>query len=280
MQQAGRIAADAPFVFIPCPIDMQAPDGDLKLLMETIERVQEQAGQPIALLAIDTLSKTFGAGKENTDDMAGYVANCQRVASHFDCLTAVVHHRPKDSESRDLRGHSSLRGGVETTILIEAGDIKSATTLKQKDGEDNVVVRFKLERIVIGEDKRGKEISTCLTEIIEGDVPVQHSDPRDARKARLTGHKRMALRAIEEVINKDGREPPADIPHDSIDRFRTWKSAQAGQIRDRLFGEFYALEDGDEDKRRDNARRNTNRTLKDLKAAQILGSWGDWLWLN
>jgi KaiC/GvpD/RAD55 family RecA-like ATPase len=280
MQQAGQIAEDAPFVFIPTPIDLQSPEGDLKALMETIHSVVEQAGIPLALLVIDTLSKTFGAGKENTDDMASYVANCQRISSAFDCFTLVVHHRPKDSESRDLRGHSSLRGGIETTILIEAGDIKSATTLKQKDGEDNMVVRFKLERVVIGEDKRGKEISTCLTEIIDGDIPVQHSDPRDARKARLTGHKRMALKAIEDVVAASGREPPAEIPPSAIDRYRTWKAVDSALVRDRLQNEFMALSDNGSDKSSDNARRNTFRVLKDLKSAEILGSWGNFIWVN
>jgi KaiC/GvpD/RAD55 family RecA-like ATPase len=280
MQREGKIAPDAPFVFIPTPIDMQAADGDLGALMETIRQVTEQASIPLAMLVIDTLSKTFGAGKENTDDMAGYVANCQRVSSAFDCLTVVVHHRPKDSESRDLRGHSSLRGGIETMILIEAGDIKTATTLKQKDGEDNIVVRFKLERVVIGEDKRGKEISTCLTSIVEGSELGEMIDPRDARKRRLTGHKRMALDVIEEVIAKAGTEPPADIPADSIDRYRTWKAALAELVRDRLKNEFAALGDNSRDKKGDNAHRYTFRVLKDLKTAGILGSYGDWVWVN
>lgn len=280
MQHAGRIAPDAPFVFIPCPIDMQSADGDLGALMETIHQVAEQAGVPLALLVIDTLSKTFGSGKENTDDMAGYIANCQRVSSAFDCFTLIVHHRPKDSESRDLRGHSSLRGGIETAILVEAGDIKTATTIKQKDGEDNMIVRFKLERVVIGEDKRGKEISTCLTEIVDGDVPAQFVDARDIRKSRLTGHKRTALNAIEEVIGKAGKEPPTDIPPEAIDRYRTWKAVDAQTVSERLKNEFYALEDGDEDKRRDNARRNANRALKDLKSSGVIGSWEEWIWVN
>jgi hypothetical protein len=288
MQQSGSIAPDAPFVFIPTPIDMQAPDGDLKSLMETIYKVADMAGVPLAMLVIDTLSKTFGAGKENTDDMAGYVSNCQRVSSAFDCLTVVVHHRPKDSESRDLRGHSSLRGGIETTILVEAGDIKTATTLKQKDGEDNIIVRFKLDRVVIGEDKRGKEISTCLTSIVEGSVADEKADPRDARKTRLTGHKKFALRIIEEAVERSGVNPPADIPADAIDRYRTWKAVSAGLVRDRLQQEFIALSDngslgqGDNasDKSGDNARRNMFRVLKDLKTAGILGSFGEWFWVN
>lgn len=280
MQRAGKIAPDAPFVFIPCPIDMQAPDGDLGALMETIHQVVEQSQTPMAMLVIDTLSKTFGAGKENTDDMAGYIANCQRVSSAFDCFTAVVHHRPKDSESRDLRGHSSLRGGIETAILVEAGDIKTATTIKQKDGEDNMVVRFKLERVVIGEDKRGKEVSTCLTEIVDGEVPMQFVDARDARKNRLTGHKCTAMRAIDNLVARSGVEPPAAIPGEMIDRYRTWKAVPAEMVSEWLKNEFYALEDGDEAKRRDNARRNANRALKDLKSAMVIGSWEDWIWVN
>jgi hypothetical protein len=66
-----------------------------------------------------------------------------------------------------MRGHSSLRGNVDTTILVEAGDIKTATTLKQKDGEDNLQVRFRLNRVVIGTDRRGKEVTTCLVEITD-----------------------------------------------------------------------------------------------------------------
>ena len=170
MQQAGEIAKDAPFAIVPTPIDMQAEAGDVKALIETIHVLADIAKASPAMIVLDTLSKTFGAGKENTDDMVNYVNNCQRVSSAFDCLTLVVHHRPKDQESRDLRGHSSLRGNVDTTILVEAGEVKTATTLKQKDGEDNVQVRFRLHQVTIGKDRHGKERTTCLVEMTE-DMP-------------------------------------------------------------------------------------------------------------
>lgn len=167
MRENGEIASDAPLAYVATPIDMQAENGDVKALIKTIHIAAESCGLKPAMIVLDTLSKTFGAGKENTDDMVNYVNNCQRVASAFECLTVVVHHRPKDADSKDLRGHSSLRGNVDTTILVEAGDIKTATTLKQKDGEDHIQVRFKLNRVVIGQDKRGKEVSTCLVEITD-----------------------------------------------------------------------------------------------------------------
>ena len=65
-----------------------------------------------------------------------------------------------------------------------------------------------------------------------------------------------------------------------IDRYRTWQAIRAETVSDRLKNEFYALEDGDEGKRRENARRNANRVLKDLKSASIIGTWGDWIWVN
>lgn len=280
MRASGELSGEAPFFLIPTPIDLQSADGDVGALAATIRKVVRGAGMAPGMVVIDTLSKTFGAGKENTDDMVSYVNNCQRIASEFDCLTVVVHHRPKESESRDLRGHSSLRGNIDTAILVEAGDIKTATTLKQKDGEDNQRVRFTLERVVIGTDKRGKEVSTCLTRLVDGDAPSTGLPPLERKKRDLKGQKRAALSAIEEVVAKLGVEPPMDIPSDAIDRFKTWRAATSGQVADRLHNEFFALVDGDPDKKADTAARTARRAMKDLKEAGILGTWKDWVWVN
>lgn len=200
MRENGDIARDAAFAIVASPIDMQAEKGDVKALIDTIRIASEARGAKPALIVLDTLSKTFGSGKENTDDMVGYVNNCQQVASAFDCLTCVVHHRPKDTESRDLRGHSSLRGNVDTTILVEAGKVKTATTLKQKDGEDNVQVRFKLRPVVIGEDRRGKAVTTCL-------VDLTGEDPKEDIFSGLNKSERAAFAVLIDLIEKQSIDP-------------------------------------------------------------------------
>lgn len=227
MQQAGEISPTAPFAFIPCPIDLQAPEGDVDALVEAIRAAEEHSGQKAALITLDTLSKTFGAGKENTDDMVGYVNNCQRVASEFECLTCVVHHRPKDSESRDLRGHSSLRGNIDTAILIEAGEIKTATTLKQKDGEDNLVARFKLNQVQIGVDRHGKTITSCLVELTD-------ERPEQDFFAGVTPQEKQALEVLIELCEAGNMDPEtgeilAEMPFVPASG---WKDAleQAGTI--------------------------------------------------
>lgn len=196
MRENGDIEPDAPFIIVPCPIDLQAQEGDTKALIATIEIASDLADVKPAMVVLDTLSKTFGAGKENTDDMVAYVNNCQKVASAFDCLTVIVHHRPKDQDSKDLRGHSSLRGNIDTAILVEKGEIKTATTLKQKDGEDNLQVRFRLNKVIIGHDRRGKEISTCIVGITD-DMPQASSD---TTFGGLNAKEREALQVLADII--------------------------------------------------------------------------------
>lgn len=277
----GRLSRDAPFAFVPCPIDLQAPDGDIERLVTTIRQMAGKRKELPALIVIDTLSKTFGAGKENTDDMTAYLTNCQRVASEFDCFTLILHHRPKDQESKDLRGHSSLRGGIETAILVEGGETRFAITTKQKDAEDNQRVGFQLERVVLGHDRKDHEVSTCLVNIVEDEMPSPVSrSPIEQAKHRLRGHNRSGLRAIEDVVATLGQTPPMDIPSDVIDREKVWKVCRSEQISERLTSEFLGLVKGDADKLEDNAARTTRRVLQALKAAKILGSWREWLWLN
>jgi len=279
---SGRMERTAPFVFIPSPIDLQAPDGDTAKLIATIEEVRSKISVRVGLIVIDTLSKTFGAGKENGDDMAAYVANCQRVASAFDCCTAILHHRPKDSESRDLRGHSSLRGGIDTAILVEGGEIKTATSAKQREGEDNETVRFELERIVLGADSRGHEVSTCLVHISENEAPAskQILDPLTRAKRGLKGHAKTVFRVIEETAAKFGVDPPHDIPSEKIDRWKTTRAVKGGQVADNIKMELESIIGGEADKRADTISRTIRREMAALKSKEILGSWGDWLWVN
>jgi hypothetical protein len=99
-------------------------------------------------------------------------------------------------------------------------------------------------------------------------------------KLSLSGHNKTALRVLQEMIAKAGKEPPINIPPDAIDRFKTWHAIDAGHAADRLQAEFSGLVEGDPDKKADTARRTVRRALTHLKSKEILGSWGDWLWIN
>lgn len=278
---ADRISREAPFALISTAIDLQQTDGEgFERLLATTKEIAGKVGSP-ALIVIDTLSKTFGAGSENSDDMVSYVANCERIAEIFDCLTLIVHHRPKSGENRGERGHSSLRAGVAASILVESisgGTIRTATTKKLKDGPADQSISFRLTPVPLGTNQRGKEITTCLVDLIDGEAaPILST--KEQKRRRLTGHNQIALKAIEELIAAYGQDVPDSIPRDVLDRQKVWRVIPSGQVLDKLRAEFLGIVDSTEDKRADSAKRTASRAMKNLKAAEILGSWEEWIWI-
>lgn len=273
MFNAGLMSRDAPFAYIPVPIDLQSPSGDVESLIATVRNLEARIGAP-ALVVVDTLSKTFGAGKENTDDMAVYVANCERIAAAFDCLTLIVHHRPKDTESRELRGHSSLRGGVVASVLVEGDEIKTATTVKQKDGPEGERISFELERVVLGTNSRGKDVSTCLVRMVDNDVADAISHP--ARRL-VSGHNLTALDVLTDELDRWGEPVPSSIPADAIDRSQVTRVVRSGQVRTKLAD---TMSGKCPDKNADTIQRSARRALQALEGKEICGSWGEWIWLR
>ncbi|HET6606385.1 MAG TPA: AAA family ATPase [Rhodopila sp.] len=263
----------AAFTLIPSPIDMQAPDADVEALAAAIRHEQAHFGMRPALIVIDTLSKTFGAGKENTDDMALYVKNCGRISAEFKCCVMPVHHRPKDSESQEPRGHGSLKGGVDTVVLIEAGQTKRARVTKQKDGEDGEVFPFQLKPVDLGQDEDGETVTSCVVEPASQEVTTAN-DLSAKALARLPDGSRVILNQLMEVIEAEGFPPPDTIPDSEIERLRVGKVAKTGTWREKVL-----MGGGTErDKDRDTARRGFNRALLRLQKDGIVRVWGEYAW--
>lgn len=271
------IPRDVPFAFVPVALDLQDPDGDRFKLMSAIRQASERAGQKPALVIVDTLSKTFGGGKENTDDMASYIANCAAISERFKCCTLIVHHRPKDSESRDLRGHSSLRGGIETAILVEGGVVKTAETIKQKDGPDGERISFSLDPVDLGTNSRGKDVTTCLVRYCD---PAPAADPKQRALAKLTDQQRVVFRAIGDAITAHGVPIGDPVPADQFDAFRVGKMVEGGRVADECKAALQAVVAGEPDKLADSIDRARRRNILALKTKGLLGTYGDWIWIN
>lgn len=199
-----------PLVMIPSPINLQDPHADLPRLVIEIREAAALSGAEPALIVIDTVSKTFGAGKENTDDMALYVANCQRIASEFGACVMPIHHRPKDSENETPRGHGSLLGGVDTVLLVETGKPKRARITKQKDGEEGELFAFNLQSVHLGEDEDGEPVTSCVVEMVEPPAIVTKNGKR------LSAGQTIVLAALQRAITDAGKEAPAGIPIDIL----------------------------------------------------------------
>lgn len=265
----------APFSLVPCPINMQAPDADVLRLGQLIRREAAHFGAEPVLIVIDTLSKTFGAGKENTDDMASYVANCERISAAFKCCVMPIHHRPKDAESTDPRGHSSLKGGLDTTILIEAGRTKAAEIVKQRDGEIGERLLFNLTVIELGEDEDGDPVTSCIVEATEANLNPA-ADPFARAVARISAGTRLVYDQLGELLEASGTAIPTEIPNGEIDHLHVGKVAVLDEWRDKSIlaagtGAGHKPETG---------KKAFNRALVSLRKAGIVRVWGNWAWIT
>ncbi|WP_131818569.1 AAA family ATPase [Sphingomonas turrisvirgatae] len=264
---------ECPFALIPIAIDMQAQDADVNRLIEAVRAAEAHYGQNAVMVVIDTLAKTFGGGKENTDDMVGYVANCQRVSAEFECLTTIVHHRPKDAESEDPRGHSSLRGGVETVVLVEAGETKKARVTKQKDGEDGIELLFKLKVVELGQDEDGEPVTSCIVEPTDVDL-APRGDSMGSKLAKLSDKQRVVLNALDETAERLGFYPPTDIPEREINRLKVGKVVKFEDWRER-----HAQTSGHgSDMKPDSVYKEFRRGLDRLKKDGIVTVYGPYAW--
>lgn len=275
-----------PLAIVPSPIDMQAANADTPRLAETIREACAACGFDPALVIIDTISKTFGGGKENTDDMVTYVANCGHIAAEFDCCVMPVHHRPKDAESEDPRGHSSLRGGSDTIIICEAGKPKRARIKKQKDGEEGDVFHFDLVPVELGLDEDGEPVTSCYVQQARASA-APALDPRIKALGALSDGQRRAFNCLGEAIAHHGHAVPTDIPDHVINRFMVAKVTPITVWRDMFIstgrtggGQATSSAGGQgADKEADTLGRTFRRYKEKLQATGIIGVWEDYAWI-
>jgi hypothetical protein len=268
-----------PFALVPCPIDLHDPQADRARLADVVRAAVGRYSIRPALIVVDTVSKTMGAGKENTDDLAVYVSNCGWLAAEFQCCVMPIHHRPKDQESREPRGHSSLRAGMDTIILVEAGKPKKATITKQKDGEERQLLLFNLEPMDLGVDEDGEPVTSCT--IVGTDVDTNPiADPFLLAVGKLSPTNRFIYDLLGEVLASSGVPIPPGIPEKEIDSLRVGKVALLEGWRDKAISVAGTEAGQDRDKARDTAKRNFNRARAALQAKGVVKVWDEWVWIT
>jgi len=150
---------NVPFYLVPCPINLLDPDADTGALIELIRTVEEDAGQKVVLVIVDTLARALTGGDENSSEaMGAFIANLDRIRTATGAHVGVVHHSGKD-RSKGARGHSSLRAACDTEIQIADG---VATVTKARESERAEAMPFKLHVVSIGEDEDGDPITSCV----------------------------------------------------------------------------------------------------------------------
>src|SRR5690606_31290231 len=115
----------------------------------------------------DTLAQAGGGIDENSSEGMGQMIEIfQELQRNLGGVVNVVHHTGKDA-SRGMRGHSSLRGALDFAIecrRVDGADKYRAQLVldKVKDGEDGRVIDFSMERVFLGQDEDGDDVTSLV----------------------------------------------------------------------------------------------------------------------
>ncbi len=143
----------------------------VEALIEDARAAEKRFGQGCALVIIDTLAKAAPGFDENAfQGMSEVIDSAERLQKELGCTVLLVHHSGKNAQ-QGARGHSALKGAVDTEIQVSkgAGAVRVLKIAKQRDGEDGREIKFKLKRVPLGEDADGDPVSSCVVEWITAD---------------------------------------------------------------------------------------------------------------
>lgn len=146
--------------FVTAPISLMT-NGDVTELARLI-LAEGAAG---AVVCIDTLNQATPGADENTSaDMGKAIATCKLLQEKIGGLTLLVHHTGK-TVTAGMRGHSSLFAALDAAIEVSrAGDVRTWSVAKSKDGADSFTHGFVLQVVPLGFDADGDPISSCVVD--------------------------------------------------------------------------------------------------------------------
>jgi hypothetical protein len=157
-------AAKGGMAVLPFALDLCRGKDALHL----IDMIAEAADHPPALIVIDTLARSMGAGNENEGaDMGALIAAVSLIQARTGAHVMVIHHTGKNAD-RGLRGHSSLRGALDTEIeLVSVGGTIRVEAGKQRDQARGEAMHLRLRAVHIGDDEDGDPVTSAVIEAAE-----------------------------------------------------------------------------------------------------------------
>jgi hypothetical protein len=152
------------------------------------------AGQPIALVVVDTLARAMPGVDENSAQEVGLViAACDAVKEQLQCSVAPIHHTGKDQE-RGMRGSNAIHGAVDTTLRIKAAGDRRIQMINedQKDGEPAPPMTFAMKEVSTG-------FRSSLVPVLEDAKPLGRPPSEQPDQEELLTRIVLALNGVREA---------------------------------------------------------------------------------
>ncbi|CAO3354315.1 AAA family ATPase [Azospirillum palustre] len=190
---------DVPFSLVPSSVDLLDPAADTNELIALIQEEAATFGEPVKLVVVDTLSRALAGGNENaSEDMGALVKNMDRIRQQTGAHAMLIHHSGKDA-GKGARGHSLLRGAVDTLVEIMRSESAKGGVIKiqkQRDLPISLEFGYGLKTIELGVNRHGETVTSCVVE------PCAHQGAAGNRKKKTD--LALKLQALRNVLFDKG----------------------------------------------------------------------------
>ena len=248
---------DVPLLVVGGRLDLTKDLADANALVALIKEAELATGLSCVLVIIDTLTRTFGAGDQNTSkDMTRFVQSCDQVLADTKAHVLVIHHTAWAGER--MKGAIDLDGAVDATFLVKksAGGKYALVCNGTNDGEEGDLLAFKMESVVLGLDEDGEPTTAPVV------VPM--AEPVKLVTGGPNGINAKVLAGLVKAVAASGVEPDGPAFPDGVLVVRedVWRTA------------FYDGNDAKEDTLKKQFGRGRKSLLEDGAVRQV----GQWYW--
>ncbi|MGV8955294.1 MAG: AAA family ATPase [Cypionkella sp.] len=250
--------ADVPLLVVGGRLDLTANLNDANAVVALIKEAETETGMPCVLAIVDTLTRTFGGGDQNTSkDMSRYVQSCDQILAETKAHVLVIHHTAWAGER--MKGAIDLDGAVDATFLVKKDHGKYKLVCNgTNDGEEGDLLTFKMESVTLGHDEDGEPTTAPVVVPVAADVgrPVSGGP---------TGINAKVLAALAAAIAAEGQDPQGPAYPDGVMVVKedVWRAA------------YYAASEGKDDTLRKRFGSGRKKLLEDGVVRMV----GQWYWV-
>ena len=228
---------------------------------------------PVRAIVIDTMRRAIPGKSENDQkDVSAFVANCDTLAKHFNCLVTAVHHSPRSDNTRGS-GSNALDTAADAMWQVtrtEGTSRANVTIHAMKDGSsEGDTWAFELVDVLIGTDRSGKPIETCHVEIIQT-PEARKSTAKPTKRPKPTATEQRMMDILVRAVDEAGAfvTNTATVP-------RSTKAITRDMAR------LYAANAGfwAEDQNEDSRRALLSHYLNKLAGKQVIGLTAEHVWI-
>lgn len=172
---------------------------ECQMLVDLCLTAADELQDPIKLVVIDTLARTFAGDENSAAEMGAFVRSCDRIREVTGATVLVIHHSGKDAD-KGARGSSALRAACDFEFKVTSSGKKvtKLTCTKAKDSDPIEDMGFKLESVEIGRnDAKGRPMVSLVPKYDQAAASERHD---------LTGHNQTLNSLIAREMARTGDE--------------------------------------------------------------------------